>query len=150
MQQTEKIYNSRLSIDSQLEHVRLLGSALRGIGADLSLLDEEVGQLELLLVEAVNNVIEHAYEFEPGNDVHIRVECKPADNITIIISDKGRSIPAGYISQLQNEPVAFPDPASLPEGGWGLGLISLLADSLHYEHDYAGNHLHVSKQLTSA
>ena len=142
------IYNIRLFIDSQLEHVRLLGSAVRGIGKELDLPGEQVGEIELMLVEAVNNVIEHAYENKPGSDVRVRVECEPSEQIKLIISDQGHRIPALQVrTRLESNETSLPEPDSLPEGGWGLGLISILADSLHYECNQDGNHLHLCKQL---
>jgi len=142
-----KIYTIRLLIDSQFEQVRLLGSAIRGIGQELNLPNEQVSQLELIMVEAVNNVIEHAYELKPGSDIQVRVECEPTSQIKMIISDNGLTLPANKIDSNQVNTADFPEPENLPEGGWGLGLIKLLADSLHYEQDHRGNHLHVCKQL---
>lgn len=140
-----RVYNIQLQIDSQLEHVRLLSSAVRGVGNELSLPEQQLGQLELLLVEAVNNVIEHAYEFKTGNEVRVRLECEPDDTVRLVISDQGKSL-SNLDEVLDSR--EFPDPMSLPEGGWGLGLITMLADSCHYERDGKFNHLHVSKRLT--
>jgi serine/threonine-protein kinase RsbW len=142
METVYKQYNIRLSIDSRLEQVRLLSGALRGIGKELELSDDKLGQLELMMVEAVNNVIEHAYEMQGGNDVRVRVEYNP-EVVHLIISDSGRTMP----DELHSELKAMPDPEDLPEGGWGMGLIHLLADSIRYSNDAKGNHLHVSKQL---
>lgn len=147
MSSDKKTYNIQLLIDSQLEYVRLIGGAVRGIGNELSLPVDQVGQLELMMVEAVNNVIEHAYEFKAGNGVQVRVECDPDESIKMIISDQGHSIPPEQISAQTAGETGFPEPESLPEGGWGLGLINMLADSFHYECDHDGNHLHVCKQL---
>jgi serine/threonine-protein kinase RsbW len=142
METVYKQYNIRLSIDSRLEQVRLLSGALRGIGKELELSDDKLGQLELMMVEAVNNVIEHAYEMQGGNDVRVRVEYNP-EVVNLIISDSGRTMP----DELHSEAHEMPDPEDLPEGGWGMGLIHLLADSIRYIRDAKGNHLHVSKQL---
>lgn len=142
METVYKQYNIRLSIDSRLEQVRLLSGALRGIGKELELSDDKLGQLELMMVEAVNNVIEHAYEMQGGNDVRVRVEYNP-DVVNLIISDSGRTMP----EELHSGERGMPDPEDLPEGGWGMGLIHLLADSIRYIRDAKGNHLHVSKQL---
>lgn len=136
-------YNIRLSIDSRLEQVRVLSGALRGIGQELQLTDDKLGQLELMMVEAVNNVIEHAYQLQAGHDVQIRVEYNPQE-IQLIISDQGHTMP----DNLHNETRTMPNPEDLPEGGWGIGLIHLLADSIRYIRDTRGNHLYVSKQLT--
>lgn len=135
-------YNIRLSIDSRLEQVRVLSGALRGIGQELQLTDDKLGQLELMMVEAVNNVIEHAYQLQAGNDVHVRVEYNP-QAVHLIISDQGQAMP----DELHTETRDMPDPEDLPEGGWGMGLIHALADSIRYIRDARGNHLYVSKQL---
>lgn len=137
-----KEYNIRLSIDSRLEQVRVLSGALRGIGQELQLTDDKLGQLELMMVEAVNNVIEHAYQLQAGNDVHVRVEYSPQE-VHLIISDQGHAMP----EELHTEARDMPDPEDLPEGGWGMGLIYALADSIRYIQDARGNHLYVSKQL---
>lgn len=137
-----KEYNIRLSIDSRLEQVRVLSGALRGIGQELSLSEDKLGQLELIMVEAVNNVIEHAYQLQEGHDVHVRVEYSPQE-VHLIISDHGHAMP----DELHTGSRAMPDPEDLPEGGWGMGLIHALADSIRYIRDASGNHLHVSKQL---
>lgn len=136
-------YNIRLSIDSRLEQVRVLSGALRGIGRELALSDDKLGQLELMMVEAVNNVIEHAYQLQAGNDIHVRVEYSPQE-MHLIISDHGQTMP----EELHSTACEMPNPEDLPEGGWGMGLIHALADSIRYIRDARGNHLHVSKQLT--
>ncbi|MEB4593281.1 ATP-binding protein [Candidatus Thiothrix sp. Deng01] len=135
-------YHIRLSIDSRLEQVRILSGALRGIGQELALSEDKLGQLELILVEAVNNVIEHAYQLQGGNDVHVRVEYSP-QQMHLVISDHGHAMP----EELHAGFNGMPDPEGLPEGGWGMGLIQALADSTHYIRDAQGNHLYVSKQL---
>jgi len=143
MEATYREYNIRLSIDSRLEQVRVLSGALRGIGQELSLSEEQLGQLELMMVEVVNNVIEHAYQMQHGNDVQVRVEYSPQE-VHLVISDQGHAMP----DALHTETREMPNPEDLPEGGWGMGLIHLLADSIRYSRDAKGNHLHVSKQLT--
>lgn len=136
-------YNIRLSIDSRLEQVRVLSGALRGIGQELQLSNDKLGQLELMLVEAVNNAIEHAYQLQEGHDVHVRVEYSPQE-ICLIISDNGLGMPDELHTQIRD----MPNPEDLPEGGWGMGLIHALADSIRYIRDAQGNHLHVIKQLS--
>ena len=64
--------------------------------------------------------------------------------VHLVISDQGHAMP----DALHTETREMPNPEDLPEGGWGMGLIHLLADSIRYSRDAWGNHLHVSKQLT--
>ncbi|MEZ5535960.1 MAG: ATP-binding protein [Thiolinea sp.] len=147
MDETSRIYTIQLQINSQLEHVRLLGSALRGIGQELELNNTQLGQLELILVETVNNVIEHAYEFQSGSQVTVTIECTPDDNMKLTISDRGKSMPQGEQLTFSETDISFPEPESLPESGWGMGLINLLADSFRYERADNQNYWHVTKRL---
>ena len=147
MNEGSKVYNIQLVIDSRLEHVRLLGSALRGIGQELTLPEDQLAQLELIMVEAVNNVIEHAYEYQTGHSVNVRVECESDRQVRLVISDQGRSMPEELAECDGLDNGGFPDPDDLPEGGWGMALIRALSDSCSYVRDHSGNHLHVSKQL---
>lgn len=147
MSEKSKIYNIQLQIDSQMEHIRLLGGALRGIGSELELSNEQVGQLELILVEAVTNVIEHAYEYKTGNQIQVQVECTPDNSIKMTISDWGKSMPDSIQDKLKADKLSLPEPELLPESGWGMGLIQMLSDSFHYERNHEQNDWHVLKRL---
>ncbi len=136
------MYDIHLSIDSRLEQVRILSGALRGIGQELRLSEHDLGLIELIMVEAVNNTIEHAYEMHAGHAVNVHISYSPAV-MKLVISDQGKSMPA----TLPMQAGSMPDPEVLPEGGWGWGLIHALADSIDYQRDLAGNHLHLTKQL---
>lgn len=148
MSDENKIYNIELQIDSQLKHVRILSGALKGIGQELELTGDQVGQLELILVEAVTNVIEHAYEFKTDNEVKVHVECDPDNTIKMIISDSGKSMPDTLQNNIEADDLSLPEPELLPESGWGMGLISMLSDSFHYERNDKQNNLHVMKHLS--
>jgi serine/threonine-protein kinase RsbW len=147
MNKTSRIYNIQLQINSQLEHIRLLASALRGIGQELKLTGEQVSQLELILVEMVTNVIKHAYELQAGHQVNVKVECTPDESIKLTISDRGKSMPDRGQQMFTSADFDFPEPELLPESGWGMGLINLLADSFHYERSNDHNYWYVTKRL---
>lgn len=85
------------------------------------------GHLELILVEALNNVVEHAYEESP--DGKILIELEKVDTGTVMkITDTGLAAPGS----LMIEGSARPNENKLPEGGWGLYLIQALADTIEY------------------
>ncbi|CAA6801217.1 MAG: Serine/threonine-protein kinase RsbW [uncultured Thiotrichaceae bacterium] len=147
MSKDSKVYNIQLQIDSQMKHIRLLGGALRGIGAELELTNDQIGQLELILVEAVTNVIEHAYEYKTGNQIQVKVECDPDNTIKMIISDRGKSMPDSLQGKLKADRLSLPEPELLPESGWGMGLIQMLSDSFHYERNNEQNYWHIMKCL---
>ncbi len=109
--------------------------ALAGVFAGLkklSLAAEESGTIELVLAEALNNIVEHAY---PGQrDLgRICIRCCHKDNgLHFTLSDHGVPMPDGTLpaGQLQ-EPGN--DPLSLAEGGFGWFLIKGLATDLRYQ-----------------
>lgn len=81
---------------------------------------------ELVLAEALNNVVEHAFCRAAGR---IALEtCFCPGCIVICLRDEGAPMP-GHAIPAAGKP---PDPASLPEGGFGWYLIHSLADELTY------------------
>ncbi len=122
---------TRYSIDSDLSQVRELAAAFQAFSEEERLGDVLTGQLELILVEAVNNVIEHAYELKQGSTVDAQFEAFHS-KVVITIMDRGLPVPEA----IRDTEVDMPKITDLPEGGWGLGLINALADQVeHYTVD---------------
>ncbi|MHB8468481.1 MAG: ATP-binding protein [Gaiellaceae bacterium] len=95
----------------------------------------DVLDLELVVTEAVSNVVRHAYGGAPGRDVRLDAAVENGD-LVIRIRDSG-------------EPFAGPDPlAERGEGGYGLGLIAQLVDSIGRTTTAEGNMLELTKHLT--
>lgn len=84
---------------------------------------------ELVLAEVLNNVAEHAYADYPG-EIELSLE-RVGGSVAVRIADRGKSMPRGTL------PVGrAPDPADLPEGGFGWFLIRQLTRDLCYRrHD---------------
>lgn len=94
---------------------------------DLS--EDCLGTAELVLAEALNNVVEHAYARYSGQ-IEVEVQ-RGADQLRFHISDRGLPMPgaeppAGRLPDMG----AFED---LPEGGFGWFLIRSLAQDLAYQ-----------------
>lgn len=109
------------------EALASLLEALTPLGLDL----EEKGTIELVLAEAMNNIVEHAYP--PGDTPGpINVWCsKQTDGLRFRINDTGRPMPDGVT------PIGLPvdldvDFVDLPEGGFGWFLIKDLAKDVTY------------------
>ena len=66
-----------LAIESRLQDVFLIGLAVNKICSAIPLPDDDVYQLELCVVEAVNNSIEHAYSSEEGHRVEVVTTVDP-------------------------------------------------------------------------
>lgn len=123
--------------------------ALERIMSTLKTLDlssETCGRVELVLAEALNNIVEHAYINDTGK---IELRCIKQDEILDIrLIDDGRSLPDMSPPQPSiSVDTAFED---LPEGGFGWFLIQQLTDLLSYEHREGQNHLNLRFQLSAA
>ena len=99
---------------------------------------EEVSTVELVLAEALNNIVEHAYPPERP-DRPIRIHCRhQRDGLHVRICDEGRPMPDGQapIGMAQKVDVDLMD---LPEGGFGWFLIRDLAKDVLYRREGCEN-----------
>jgi serine/threonine-protein kinase RsbW len=120
----------RHSIDATPEGVRGALSGMIHAMSPLGLSQEESGSVELVLAEAMNNIVEHAYcGAEPGQ-IDISVVAA-RDGLHCCLRDSGSPMPDG------RPPIgAYAGPAVIlddqPEGGFGWFLIRSLARELEY------------------
>ncbi|MFN4157649.1 MAG: ATP-binding protein [Gemmobacter sp.] len=94
------------------------------------------GTAQVVLAEALNNVVEHAYAEKHG-DIEITLEAAPG-GLACLIVDHGCPMPAGSLPGA-SPPAA--DPMDPPEGGFGWYLIRSLSEDLRYSRDGNCNHL---------
>lgn len=93
---------------------------------------EEKGTIELVLAEALNNVVEHAYP-EPDATGKIDVSADMlANGLAFKIEDHGKPMPDGH-APLGTQADLDVDLLDLPEGGFGWFLIRDLAKDVLYE-----------------
>lgn len=122
----------RISVQSSKLAVRTALKALLDGLAPLDLDVEEAGTVELVMAEALNNIVEHAY---PEGDAAgpIDILCKHAtDGLHLKVVDHGRAMPNGQtpVGAAVDIDVAVQD---MPEGGFGWFLIKDLAKEVRYE-----------------
>jgi len=98
--------------------------------------DEALGLAEVVLAEALNNIVEHAYAGQPG-ELDLRVETV-AGGVRCLIVDHGRPMPGGAPPEGHAPRI---DPRDLPEGGFGWFLIRALARDIGYRRCEGRNHL---------
>ncbi len=97
----------------------------------LSLAKEDLATIELVLAEALNNIVEHAYQ-EQAPHGPIRIQCHHKSNgLHFTITDQGKPMPDGQIPLGLAQSVEL-DPSDMPEGGYGWSLIKDLAKDVHY------------------
>jgi len=133
----------RLIIDSRLESVSLVGSAVRGIANTLYIDSTTSYQLELCVVEAVTNEIKHAYRGQAGHSVEIDVLLYP-DRLTFKIYNRGKSMNPAKVAPFSFDPSKI---ETLPEGGMGVYILHSLMDEVHYKSIKGQNILTLVKYL---
>ena len=106
----------------------------------LHLNTDEAGTVELVLAEALNNVVEHGLANTPTlTAIEIRGSHGPAGmNLTVI--DCGAPMPDGT-APVAKTPDMDVETADLPEGGFGWYLIHTLATDVQYARVGTANHL---------
>lgn len=133
-----------LTIDSRLDHVVLVGLSVRALCAAVPLAEADTDAVELCVVEAVNNAIEHAYGGSPGHAVEIELRLDGVE-LCIAVRDRGRRMdwPAACA-------LADGSADDLAEGGRGLFIIRSLMDALSYRDADGWNALRMVKRLEVA
>ena len=133
-----------LVIDSCLDHVFLVGVAVRGIARDAGLDELRAAQVELAVVEGVNNAIEHAYRGVRGQRVEVQVGIA-GQRLTIEIADSGLTM-QWDAECAAAELRALADP--LADGGRGLMIIREVMDEVGYRSAGSRNVLSLTKWIT--
>jgi len=133
----------RLSIESSLENVSLVGNALRGILENEPGPRQDVPLVEMAVCEAVNNAIIHAYGRGEGHIVEVEVVFREG-HLAISVSDTGR----GFESFPDPLP-SIPDsdrPEAFPLGGWGLRIMGQVMETVAYASDSGRNRLTMTRR----
>lgn len=128
-------------IDSSFSEVRQASELLYNYCTYHKIPVDLQGQLELMLVEALNNVIEHAYLEKAGHAIDVKLALEDGSTV-ISITDTGTPAPGSTLEQGSE----LPDINDMPEGGWGLCLIQALSDSIEYYRHADHNQLILKKQ----
>lgn len=96
-----------------------------GVGA------EDTGTIELVLAEALNNVVEHAYKENPDCNF-VLTSSVTETGLSVRMTDQGVPMP-GLALPSGNLPEIETGLQDLPEGGFGWALIHTLTEELTYE-----------------
>lgn len=104
----------QLALPARAENVIVVRQAVSGLGEALELNERRVEDLKVVITEACNNVVMHAYDGEPGPLVVSAISS--SEEVEVTIADHGRGF----------QPQAATGESSL---GLGLPLIASLSDS---------------------
>ncbi|MEO1536971.1 MAG: ATP-binding protein [Pseudomonadota bacterium] len=103
-----------------------------GVGAS------DVGSIAIVLAEALNNVVEHAFESQEEQDIRLIVRARRR-SLLFEIRDKGRPMPDGRAPGGHNPMSEIRHFEALPEGGYGWFLIRELVQDLVYDRQNGEN-----------
>lgn len=137
-----KFRSGPLAVRAALAHIL---SELDPVG----LKSDDLGTVEIVLAEALNNVVEHAYP-EGSEAGPIDIDCRTAtDGLHIRITDDGREMPGGHLPAGKEADLAT-ELIDLPEGGFGWFLIFQLAQDVHYRRKGRRNVLDLRLPVSQA
>lgn len=133
-----RLHSTPMSVRAALMQVREALQSAAVPGSDL-------GRLELVLAEAMNNIVEHAYLDSPDGRIVVRLTRDP-DALSCEIIDTGTAMPDDALPQ--GDHPMLPSIDDLPEGGFGWFMIRELAETLRYNRRSGRNCLYFRLALT--
>jgi serine/threonine-protein kinase RsbW len=133
-----------LTVPMARESELVVAQCLEQIGKNLQLNEDAVGQMQIAVIEACINAIEHG----KGADTQIRIiVAVDSDRLSVSIESAGPE----FIVQETGEPCASQDAAKTSNRGWGIKLMKRYADEVTFERTPGGTRTVLIKKLgTSA
>ena len=120
----EKVFD--LSVKASLDNLQAIRQYIDLVGERLGVSDEALGDLRLVVDEAVTNVVIHGYGDDEGIvELHMEGD---GDAVTILIRDHARSFDASHV----NKPHLDTALKDRPFGGMGIFLIKKMTDEAEF------------------
>jgi serine/threonine-protein kinase RsbW len=107
---------------------------------DWGIPEPRIDEAQIVMAEALNNIVEHAYGKQPGGDIRISL-WKAPKIIKVQIRDTGTAMPYGPPPGVALPELAADSPHALPEGGFGWVLIRQMTTDLRYSRTGKENRL---------
>jgi len=115
-----------LRIESSHDNSSLIGMAVNRICSEY-FSESDVWGIELSVIEAINNVIQHAYNNNPKGIIAITLDFR-SKFLLIDIQDRGQRPPENFLSDAQVEKIFDLDKRNVdcyPVDGMGIALIKM-------------------------
>lgn len=130
-------------INSKFEDVGNACNTLKLFCSEINI-SNFANELQLVLTEALNNIIEHAYNKEKDNFIEIHFKYEQHE-FTIILTDEGVHNKIDFKKELNFDPN---DIDSLPERGMGLFIINKIMSKVDYHRSNNKNTFTLIKHLS--
>ena len=138
-----------LSGPASYEVVALMAKSISAMYLLSSLPEEDAGMIELAVAEIGNNVVEHAYQDQPGGQLEIRYQ-QLTTGIEITLVDSGIPLPEEQMYKVKKPQlmdVDLDDPSTWLTSGRGLGIVDQVMDTQNYERLDKRNYFRMTKSL---
>ena len=122
----EEVVRFDMTLPMAKESELVAAQCLEQIGKNLRLNQDAVGQLQIAVIEACINAMEHSKGTE--NKIHVSVAVD-GDHLEVSIESAGQE----FIVQETGEPFGDWDAAKAPGRGWGIKLMKRFADDVRFE-----------------
>jgi serine/threonine-protein kinase RsbW len=139
----------RVVIDSSFDAVAGVGEAVRALCRSEGMSESDAAMVELAIVEWINNAIEHAYAGTPGGEIAVSLVVD-AQQVAAEIVDDGRPLDGGALLSHAAPEFDPADRASLPEGGFGIGIIRNVFDEVTFGRERERNRATFRKRREGA
>ena len=128
---------------SEVQSIAIIRKDLEDLAESWGIPNSESRQIRLMLEELFSMIIRYAFEEKNNHLMEFTISMNEGI-IHLLLSDDG--IP---FNPLDYTPEQFADPASSDDGGMGLSLIRVFADSIEYNRMKQKNHLYIQKTIRS-
>ena len=126
---------TKFTIKSEYHNISLVSKKIKTFLNESKVNFEVIEAIQISLMEALNNSIEHSYLEKPGNDIDIIVSVTPS-RVEINIVETGLPRTNFEKPKLEFDP---DDLTTAPEGGMGLYIIDTLMDGIDYTSENGVN-----------
>jgi len=122
-----------LTFSTEPQAARVAGQCVNNVVSTVMSV-EDTAAVELCVVEAINNIVEHGYADNPNAVIDVELTVFD-EKIDVLIRDDGNVIPVSAFAQADSFKFNKEDILALPEGGMGLFLMINCMDELSYATD---------------
>lgn len=132
----------KLILENEVSQLIVLNDFLEKTGEKFGMSEERIQALNLVLEEAVSNVIFYAYPEESGRQIEVTMVVKEGV-LEVVVRDSGR--PFDPTARLQPDVGLAPDEREI--GGLGIFLIRRIMDRVAYRRENGENVLTMEMEL---
>jgi serine/threonine-protein kinase RsbW len=136
--------NKVLYVDNQIHELSRIEAFLEELADEWGLEIPLVFSLNLVLEEALTNIISYGYDDEDKHVIEIQFK-KTGDELIISIIDDGHA----YDPTLKEDPDITLSAEERPVGGLGIFLIRKVMDTVTYRREENRNYLMLTKHIPS-